>query len=852
MLHDELISILKSRGYAFDREFLPGSLDVSQYLRRHDIVFESPQTEGYEGLPLGNGDISLMLWTQPEGLCLQLNKNDTWTQPDGESPMLLRSCGRINIDFGQPCNDWLYLDDFDARLSLGEAKVRYRTKTPFCSITAEAFVDPETNLLVMDLAYLPAQADGNGDQPLVRISLERYGSRAFPGWYNSMLRDASAGLGRARARAFGGGILVSESFDDKSGLRVAAAARVLGQDCPARLVNPKRAEIEWSVGEERRVTLLVAAASAADQDDAEAVAMSLLAAGEQDLGLIRRRHGQWWSAFWNRSFLQLTDDSSGAAYDYLENLYYLQLYALGSASRGKYPMIFNGGAFTWNRDTRQWVNPHHWNIQQSYWSLDAANRPELMKPYFCAYSRMIPAARQFAAESRQVGRGMIISEMHDFSGRMLSYKGALTPASQIAQQYWNHYLYNLDPAFLQETAYPFIRECADFYAEYARLNDRTGLYEIGPAAVYECEFGEDFTNTVVDMTMMRYILPVAIEAAGILGVDADRTEKWQAVLDHLSDFVYLDGEGPETLAMGLDREGRKADFAGQNTTFCRNAAPLMPCPIIGLKDKGSRLFQAVYHAAEQYRRNSLAITPISVIWARLGDGRKATEFLFNAIAQLQHFPQGFFYNIDHWFQYSRYAKRVDDFLTECQRDYIYDRSLEYADIRVRNSPSGEKVDLPMQPFVQCGFEAAGILVHALQEMMLQCHEQVIRILPACPPVRSCQFTLKAAGNFLVSGAGGRNGTSPLVIIKSFSGGSCTVDVPFAGRGAALCDSRGREQPFSVGQDGFIRFPTRISETYLLYAADLKPDELIWPDADCMTNNHGKQFEQARLGRKRTF
>jgi hypothetical protein len=865
MKSSDLPALLNEKGFDLTSAPLPAAIDVSRYLARHDIVFRSPQAAGYEGLPLGNGDISLMFWTVPDGLKMQLNKNDTWTQPDSEAPMLLRSCAQVAIDFGQPCNDWIYLDDFEERLCLGEARVRYRTVTPFCTITAEAMVDTESNLVIIDLACAPVESseDPAAEGPLIRLSLERYGSRAFAGWYNNIRRGAAAGLGLARARAAGDAITVVEPFDQVSGLKVATAACVLGARGQARVVNPRRAEIEWSAGQAGSVTILIALASAgpaastrsdALTGESEAVmarALQILEQGALQLDEIRLRHSSWWHDYWNRSFLHLSRPDDAAAFDYLENLYYLQFYALGCASRGSYPMIFNAGPYTWNHDVRQWVNPHHWNIQQSYWSPEAANRPELMQPYLQTYSRIVPAARQFAREDKKVARGLVISEMHDFSGRMLSYRGALTPASQIAQQFWNHYLYNQDRTYLEDVAWPFIRDCADFYAEYARLNPETGCYEIGPAAVYECEFGEHFTNTVVDLVTIRYIVPVAIRAAEILGTAADRVTCWQNLLDHLSDFTYLDDE-PETLAMGINPDGSKLSFPNQNRGFCRNASPLVPCPIIGFKDQGSRLYQAVRNAAGQYSRNSLAITPISVIWARLGDGNRAFEFLKNAITQLQHFPQGFFYNIDHWFQYSRYARRVDDYLTECQRDYITDHSLSYDDIKVRGSQTGETVDIPMQPFVQCGFETAGILTHALHEMLLQSHEGVIRLLPACPSGAGGLFTLKAAGGFLISCQFDQGAAQPLVIIRSLAGQPCTIDVPFAGRGLVLVDSKGRDVAIVTDAEGSSSFATTAGETYVLAAADLQPDEVMPFQVASTVNNDSKHLDQASLGRPRQF
>ena len=79
----------------------------------------------------------------------------------------------------------------------------------------------------------------------------------------------------------------------------------------------------------------------------------------------KAEHQKAWSKFWSQSFVHLGND-------YIENLYYLRRYLMASSSRGKFPVVFNGGLWTWNHDVRNWVTPHHWNTQQQYWGLSAA------------------------------------------------------------------------------------------------------------------------------------------------------------------------------------------------------------------------------------------------------------------------------------------------------------------------------------------------------------------------------------------------------------------------------------------------------------------------------------------------
>lgn len=40
----------------------------TSYLSRHDIVYKTPAYEGFEGFPLGNGDMGGMMWNRPDGV----------------------------------------------------------------------------------------------------------------------------------------------------------------------------------------------------------------------------------------------------------------------------------------------------------------------------------------------------------------------------------------------------------------------------------------------------------------------------------------------------------------------------------------------------------------------------------------------------------------------------------------------------------------------------------------------------------------------------------------------------------------------------------------------------------------
>ncbi|MCX6925021.1 MAG: hypothetical protein NT154_17685, partial [Verrucomicrobia bacterium] len=213
-------------------------VDYPAYFSGHDIVYHSPPVEGWEGFPLGNGDLSGMIWCTPTGLKLQINKTDAWDRPNQETGMLLRSCGQLTLDFNVPCHEWLYLDEFEARLSLYKARAEFATTTPFLKLSVRSFVQVNRNVFMVR-----CRAESVGEQAkdgtAIRIGLERWGSRAFGGWYGGIMAGAKHGLGSAAATAKKNDLYVRESL---TGLDFVLGCRITGAEAIASVANLHRAE----------------------------------------------------------------------------------------------------------------------------------------------------------------------------------------------------------------------------------------------------------------------------------------------------------------------------------------------------------------------------------------------------------------------------------------------------------------------------------------------------------------------------------------------------------------------------------------------------------------------------------
>jgi len=101
-----------------------------------------------------------------------------------------------------------------------------------------------------------------------------------------------------------------------------------------------------------------------------------------------------------------------------------------------------------------------------------------------------------------------------------------------------HYEYTQDIGFLRDKAYPLMRELADFWEDYLQKDE--GERYVVYAASYE---GYQDINPAQDLGFIRLLFSKLIAFSRLLRVDEDRHERWQDILDHISDPPTTTYEG---------------------------------------------------------------------------------------------------------------------------------------------------------------------------------------------------------------------------------------------------------------------------------------------------------------------
>ncbi len=812
----------------------------STYLNKHDIVYKTPAYEGFEGFPVGNGDLGGMVWNTNNGVEVQINKNDLFDQPNKESLATLRGGVRLNIDLGAPGFEWIYLDDFDGRLSLKKAEAKFQAKTPFMESRINTWVAPDKNVWCFQIKS--SNYDQLKEGTKIRVSLERWGSRAFPGWYGHFSRDTKSGLGDANSVILGKDLVLEETFQ---GLHFSAVCRILGEETTPEIVSSNRLELETkSKQASHDLTVIVSMVTSGESENPTQSAVQLLNDFEKlTVQKAKEVHQQWWKNFWSQSFVHLEND-------YIENSYYFRRYLMGSSSRGKFPVVFNGGLWTWNHDVRNWVTPHHWNTQQQYWGLCAQNDCELMLPYLNTYFRLMPQAEEHA-KKRGAENAILWSEPHDFFGSMTVWERAdmlndFTPASQISGLFWEYYQYTCDNNFLAQKAYPFMKKAAEFYVQKLQWDSLKSEFFIFPSQPHEQPRTNQLKNPVTDRNMIIATFSNCIKAAGILRTDRDKVKQWQYILDHmwplpyrtvpeLGEVIDLAWYPDGSIFPKMDDHGRWLNIMSPNTSL------VFPAGVIGIDQSSSREYKAEANIVRHHLPTANAISPEPIVAARLGMGNEVLKMMQNGIRRLQHFPQGLFYNIDHWYNLSLYMDSVKQPDITTQRDYVYDERAHYPNL------------LPAKPFIQCGLEPQSIYGAAVNEMLLQSNEGKIRIFPAIPDGWATSFKLLARGAFVVSSEMQKDGTIPGIFIESRKGNECRVVNPWL-NSEVLVRSVGEKNKnviHRVLEKNVIVFKTLPNQNYLIVSKG-KEDLLKQIIYKSIPNDAPKSFYEATLGKSRNF
>ena len=533
-----------------------GSADCADLALRYDAP--APETHaGWErqALPIGNGRLGAMVFGQVAREHLQFNDITLWTG-DAHHMGAYQPFGDVFVELaaaGGPVRHYrraLQLDRGRHVLSYEQGGVHY---------VREAF------------ASHPAQAI------VVHFGADR------PHRFTGSIRLADAHAAEITAdgdRLVARGALVAQD----GGLRYASALRVLHH---GGRVAVRDGRLAFEGCDSLTIVLAAGTNYVADasrgfegDDPLPRVTAQLDAAAARPFDQLRAEHERDFRALFARVAIDLgrsapqrralPTDARLARYTRdggdpeLESLFFQYgRYLLVSSSRDSLPANLQG---LWNDSPAPpWNSDYHTNIniEMNYWPAEPAALPELATPFFDFVRSVSPVWRERVAEVAAAARAQPQAPSREASPigqsdvppeeRFLKADGTPVrgwavrtesnpfgatgylwnkPANAwYAQQFWEHYAFTQDRAFLREVAWPVMKEACEFWLDTLQTLPDGRL--VAPRG-WSPEHGPVEDGVSYDQEIVWDLFDNTVAAADALGADRAFRDRIADVRDHLA------------------------------------------------------------------------------------------------------------------------------------------------------------------------------------------------------------------------------------------------------------------------------------------------------------------------------
>ncbi len=537
-----------------------GGFDHVKALNGCNVVWNEPGKSSADSMPLGNGDISLNVWTEPTGdVVFYIGKSDAWTENPNDQ-LGLAKLGRIRVSMS-PRDSTADVPVVQV-LKLHEGEIEIRQGKDDAQTTFRIWVDANHPVI---------RVEARSEQPeSVRVALEDWRTEKIKKlspdtivpdqkdqivWYH---HDGPGSEPHVLDWTFGA-LIQGDGLKAIDAKTLQSAAPCTSQLISIYPLTTPASPVEAWVSKLERQAKDIAAL---------------------DLEKTRQEHQRWWDQFWDRSWIFLTGEAK--AKETTEG-YVLQRFVTACAGRGAYPIKFNGSTFVVDHpaenmggkppviqpvtaDFRAWGGQYWFqNTRAMYWPRLMAGDFDEMLPLFNMYRDMLPANAALVKQYYNHD-GAYCAETAPFWGGFQNLtsngKGSytanyFTDLLELSMMGLDYYEYTDDKTFLPDTVFPIANAILTFFDQHFP-HDAAGKLVLDPDNAIEMYW--KVHNPAPDIAGLHAVL------ARLLALPADLVDQ-----NTRANWTRIQGELPDLPTGMIDGKKVLLPYEGEQTAKAHNS-----------------------------------------------------------------------------------------------------------------------------------------------------------------------------------------------------------------------------------------------------------------------------------------
>ena len=503
------------------------------------LWFNAPGTNNMtQGLMLGNGRMGMIVPGNVTNESIVLNESSLWTGNTNLSGNYdTSSSGAGNMGYYQTFGNLILslpshknAANYLRELNLSNAVARVTYQVGSTNYTREIFCSYPDQVAVIQLTSSAANACS--------------GTLSYADGHSAASSSVTAGITSSGTLANGEQYAAQIAVQNSGGTVTSSGGVVSFTNCTS-------------------LTIFVALATDYVMDysksyhsgiaPATTVANQISSASAQSYSTLKSAHMADFQTYFNRLSINLgaqpssrtnlptdqriTANSADDDLDLEALLYQYGRYLMLSSSRSNgCPSNLQG---LWNdSNTAPWHSDYHTdiNIQMNYWGAEAANLSECTAPFFSyIQSQLIPW--RWATTNAFGTRGWSVRTSLNLNGGM-GWNWELPANDWMCMPVWEHFYYTGDTNFLQNCAYPLVKEICQFWQD--RLTNYPGGVFISPQG-WSPEHGPSAEDgTTYDQTLVWDAFDTCLNFSSILNTDA----VYRATVQDLQNRLFKPRVGP--------------------------------------------------------------------------------------------------------------------------------------------------------------------------------------------------------------------------------------------------------------------------------------------------------------------